>query len=149
MGTSRGTVCRAVWVASLVLSVIACAGQDPPPAEMFAVGLADFEVRTERPVVSPGRYVFQLSNAGPTVHELVVARVPEPGAPLPFDATGLLVDEESMDVVAADESVEFLAVDPLAVDLAPGEYVLFCNIEGHYRSGMFTRIAVRPTDGGR
>ncbi len=140
---------RAFWILTLVLSVVACAGQDAPTGEMFAVGLADFEVRAERPVVTPGRYVFQLSNAGPTVHELVVAKVPQPGDELPFDATGMLLDEDSMDVLAADESVEFLAVDPLAVDLDAGEYVLFCNIEGHYRSGMFTRIAVQPADGVR
>ena len=129
--------------------LVACAGQEPPAGRQLEVRLTDFEVRTGAPTVTPGLYVLQLHNAGPTVHELVVARMAQPGAAVSFDLTGLLVDEDAVDVVAADESIEFRAVDPLPLELAAGEYLLFCNIEGHYRSGMFTRLSVQPAAAGQ
>jgi uncharacterized cupredoxin-like copper-binding protein len=101
----------------------------------------DFKISAPK-VVSAGDYVFSVKNHGPDDHELIVAR--EGKSHLPFRTDGLTIDED-----AAESSIAG-ALEPgepgmrrLKVHLAPGHYVLFCNMSGHYLSGMDRDLEVR------
>ena len=98
-----------------------------------------------------GALAFEVTNKGPEdVHEFVVIRTDlDPGA-LPTDATGA-VDEGGAGIEVVDE-IEDIPVGQtkqLSLTLAPGKYVLICNIydetekEAHYKLGM--RIAFTAT----
>jgi uncharacterized cupredoxin-like copper-binding protein len=89
-----------------------------------------------------GDVTLRVDNRGPDQHELIVA--PLHGATLPLRGDGFTVDEEAL------EDVEAGALEPgkpdaerdLTVHLAPGRYVFFCNMAGHYLGGMHTIVTV-------
>jgi uncharacterized cupredoxin-like copper-binding protein len=89
-----------------------------------------------------GEVVLRVHNKGPDEHELIVAEVRNAG--LPFRPDGLTVDEEALQ---HSEPGSLIPGQPgstraLRVHLAPGRYVLFCNMAGHYLGGMHTDLVV-------
>jgi uncharacterized cupredoxin-like copper-binding protein len=85
---------------------------------------------------------FAVSNRGPDTHELLVVRTN--GSRLPLRADGLTVDEDAVKsaTVAVLEGHDAGTVKRLKMHLAPGRYVLFCNMAGHYLGGMHAELAV-------
>jgi uncharacterized cupredoxin-like copper-binding protein len=83
-----------------------------------------------------------VNNRGPIAHELVVAR--DRGPALPIRDDGITIDEDALgdDVVGVLEAAQ-PGVNDLDVDLAPGRYVLFCNMSGHYKGGMRTELVAQ------
>ena len=63
---------------------------------------------------------------------------------LPLRADGLTVNEEAIQTREAGtlEPGHAGAVRDLQLHLAPGRYVLFCNMEGHYMGGMHAELVV-------
>ena len=94
-------------------------------------------------MIRAGEVRLRLQNGGPDTHELIVARVGT--GPLPLRADGLTVDEDALEkrIVVTVEGVERGRTDAKRVDLAPGRYVLFCNMVGHYLAGMHETLVVR------
>ena len=92
--------------------------------------------------LTAGEYTLRVHNEGPTEHELIVARTG--GRALPLRADGLTVSEEALQSreAGALEPGRPGAVRDLKVHLAPGRYVLFCNMEGHYMAGMHAELVV-------
>ena len=76
------------------------------------------------------------------MHEMVVAPVTDPTKPLAY-----IDNEQRVDEDAVGDKGEVADLDPgkegkLTIDLAPGTYVLYCNIPGHYMSGMWKVLEV-------
>jgi uncharacterized cupredoxin-like copper-binding protein len=86
---------------------------------------------------------FAVSNRGPDTHELLVVRTN--GSRLPLRADGLTVDEDAVKsaTVATLDGRAAGTAEKLKVHLAPGRYVLFCNMAGHYLGGMHALLVVR------
>jgi uncharacterized cupredoxin-like copper-binding protein len=89
-----------------------------------------------------GDVVLRVHNKGPDEHELIVAQVGDPR--LPFRSDGFTIDEEALQ---HSEPGSLVPGQPgstrdLRVHLAPGRYVLFCNMAGHYLGGMHTELVV-------
>ena len=72
----------------------------------------------------------------------MVIRSELPADELPIAADGLSVDEDRVAPVGELTEVPTDASASLTVPLAPGRYVLFCNLEGHYLTGMHASIEV-------
>ena len=89
-----------------------------------------------------GLVSLRVRNEGPDQHELIVVRGTESRLPLRPD--GLTVDEEALEAVepGALEPGEPGTTRVLDVDLKPGHYVFFCNMEGHFMAGMHTDVVV-------
>jgi hypothetical protein len=89
-----------------------------------------------------GNYRLLVHNEGATDHELIIA--PSANGELPLRPDGLTVDEEALEreEPGSLEPGKPGAVRALDVHLAPGRYVLFCNMEGHYMAGMHTELVV-------
>lgn len=105
---------------------------------------ANMGIRISEAEVPAGHVTFKVTNDSKgLVHEMVVSPVREPGKPLPYDA--------SLDKVIEDEAGhlgEVAELDPgqkgaLTLDLKPGQYILYCNIPGHYMAGMWTVLTVK------
>jgi uncharacterized cupredoxin-like copper-binding protein len=115
-----------------------------PPAVMVHVTERDFHIGTSAQRVHAGAVDLSVHNQGPDDHELVV--VPEhPGTPLPMRADGVTLNEERLLPVTIQPHLEPGrpgSTRELRLHLTPGRYVLFCNMAGHYLSGMHTQLVV-------
>jgi uncharacterized cupredoxin-like copper-binding protein len=93
-----------------------------------------------------GTVRFRILNHGPTSHELIVVRTDRAPEELPLQRDGLTVNEDAPDIDLVDEAEGLLDIDDrqtLVLDLAAGNYVLYCNLEGHYLGGMNAALTVR------
>jgi uncharacterized cupredoxin-like copper-binding protein len=143
---------RWAWALALVLVALAIAvpltvarrPEPTPPGTPLNVLLKDFEVRQDAAVVPAGTVSLLIRNQGPTRHELIVVRTDHDPGKLPLQDDGLTVDEEGDDVKLVDD-VDGLDIDErqtLVLGLAPGNYVMYCNLEGHYLGGMYAALTV-------
>jgi uncharacterized cupredoxin-like copper-binding protein len=144
---------RWAWALGFVLAALAVAvpltvarRQEPTPSGTLQdVLLKDFEVQQEATAVRAGTVNFLIRNEGPTTHEVIVVRSDLAPDKLPLQDDGLTVDEEGRGIEFLEE-VEGLDIDDretLTLDLTPGRYVLYCNLEGHYLGGMYEALTVR------
>jgi uncharacterized cupredoxin-like copper-binding protein len=92
-----------------------------------------------------GKTVIEAPNEGSVEHELVVFKTNMDPAKLPTEASGG-VDEEKLDEVAEEAGevadVEAGETKSGSFELAPGKYVIFCNLPGHYAQGMYGTLTV-------
>jgi hypothetical protein len=143
---------RWAWALALVLAALALAvpltgarRQAPTPSGTpVNVLLQDFKVRMDAAVVPAGTVSFRLLGQGPTTHEFIVVRTDRSPDKLPLQPDGLTVNEEALGVELVDEA-DGLDIDDrqtLDLRLAPGHYVMYCNLEGHYLGGMYAALTV-------
>jgi uncharacterized cupredoxin-like copper-binding protein len=129
----------------MTFALSACAGGQPGEgAAATVVRITERDFRISAPQeMSSGNIVFRVKNRGPDAHELLVVRAED--GQLPLRADGLTVNEEAV------KHAEVGALEPgrpgglreLQAHLAPGRYVLFCNMSGHYLGGMRAVLVVR------
>jgi uncharacterized cupredoxin-like copper-binding protein len=132
------------------------AAQASPTGTLTGVNERDFQIATTTDHVTAGDVVLRIYNAGPDQHELIVAPVHHGRLPagsydrtygfggLPLRSDGFTVDEEAV------QNSEPGSINPqapggteyLRLHLAPGRYVLFCNMEGHFMAGMHKILVV-------
>jgi uncharacterized cupredoxin-like copper-binding protein len=119
------------------------AGSTGSVGQIVQVSERDFEIAASPKHVSAGSVTFQSDNHGPDEHELIVVRLH--GVPLQLRSDGMTVSEEALKgaIVGALEPGKPGSVRALKLRLAPGRYVLLCNMSGHYMGGMHTVVVVR------
>jgi uncharacterized cupredoxin-like copper-binding protein len=105
---------------------------------------ATMGVRAIPAAVKAGDIMFEVTNnSSETIHEMIVVPVHDIKSPLPYNDAENRVNED-----AAGHLGEVSELDPgkkgaLRLHLAPGKYVLFCNIPGHFANGMWTEVTVQ------
>lgn len=114
----------------------------PAPAGTVQVRERDFQIVLRHGQLSPGMVRFDVRNAGPDDHELILVRDRERTLPLRLD--GLTVNEEALQrvTIAALEPAGPGADRRLRLRLAKGRYEVFCNMAGHYMAGMHATFVV-------
>jgi uncharacterized cupredoxin-like copper-binding protein len=127
-------------VAALPLFV-ACTHEAPRGAGID-VTLKDFQITPSEQTVGAGDVVIRVHNDAPVTHEFVVVRTDLPAEELPIGRDGLSVNEEWLDGIDELDSVPEAQTQELQLDLPPGRYVFFCNLEGHYLGGMHAVLEV-------
>lgn len=95
----------------------------PAPTDAVALVVKDFTLDPIDVNVDTGPFALAVSNQGPTVHNVIIRD--DSGAALA--GTRDLRDGES---------------ETIAVDLAPGRYVLFCSLPGHESLGIVGTLIV-------
>lgn len=96
-------------------------------------------------IIPAGEVTFQVvNNSADIEHEMLVAALPDMSAGLPYVEDIARVDEE-IDGANLGEVPELKpgATGSLTIRLKPGTYALYCNISGHYASGMWTILTVQ------
>jgi uncharacterized cupredoxin-like copper-binding protein len=93
-----------------------------------------------------GSVTISAPNKGQIVHELVLAKTSADPSKLPTTSDGG-VDEAKLESLGEDAG-EIADVAPGdtkqgTFKLKPGEYVMFCNVPGHYAQGMYGTITVK------
>jgi uncharacterized cupredoxin-like copper-binding protein len=131
-------------LALAVLVTVARRHELAPRGTPVNVLLEDFQVRRDVAVVPAGTVRFRILNQGPTTHELNVIRTARAPDKLPLQPDGLTVNEDAPGLDHLDEAEGLDIGDrrTLVLHLAPGHYVLYCNMEGHYLGGMHAAFTV-------
>jgi uncharacterized cupredoxin-like copper-binding protein len=121
----------------------ASAASTSAAAVNVAVTERDFAISVPTSRVPAGQMNLTVTNAGPSPHELVLFKTPLAQDQLPV--VNGAVDEGSSQLTKVFDTGNNL--DPgttraFAVHLAPGKYVLVCNLPAHYLAGMHTALEV-------
>jgi uncharacterized cupredoxin-like copper-binding protein len=121
----------------------------PSAAPVTTVGVtqADFSLTPAQTSVPAGLVDFNVTDNGPTPHELLIFQTDLAPDKLPLGADGrvneagdgILKVFDSGDNVTVGTSKSFHAA------FAAGNYVLVCNLPGHYKAGMHTAFTVTGT----
>ena len=104
---------------------------------------ATMGMRLSPPSAPAGEVTFIVKNSSKdTIHEMIVMYRQDPTKLLPFIDNENRVDEDK-----AGDKGEVSELNPgqsgsLTVTLAPGKYVLVCNVPGHYGAGMWAEFEV-------
>jgi uncharacterized cupredoxin-like copper-binding protein len=136
----------ALLAAVAAAAVLAGCGRSNPASaqrgKVLAVTEHDFHIDAPSRLRA-GDYTFVVHNEGATDHELLIA--PTTNGSLGLRPDGLTVDEEAVEAREPGtlEPGAPGAVRDLTVHLAPGRYVFFCNMEGHYMAGMHAEVVVQ------
>jgi uncharacterized cupredoxin-like copper-binding protein len=93
--------------------------------------------------VPAGEVTFEASNdSKETVHEMLVIPVKD-GAWPPVKTAENEINEDTAGALGEVEETEPGKTGSLTLTLAPGKYLLACNIAGHYTNGMWAELTVK------
>jgi uncharacterized cupredoxin-like copper-binding protein len=113
----------------------------PAPGPLVVVE-HDFSLAINTGTVPAGSVAFDITNQGPSSHELLAFRTDLPEDQLPLGPDGRINEDALPKVVDTDTDLPPGTQRNLSEALAPGRYVLVCNLLGHYKLGMHTVITV-------
>ena len=132
------------------------------PSNLVSVTLSDssgeggpMTLTASPSVVPPGNVAFVVKNAGTIVHEAVVLKTNVPfdklpvtyggDPPVPVASGGNKVSEAANIGETGDPDLEAGATRSFVIkDMTPGNYVIVCNLAGHYAKGMRAPLTVAP-----
>jgi uncharacterized cupredoxin-like copper-binding protein len=125
--------------AALAFTIGSCGGDDGG----IGATEADYSITLDESTAPAGEVTFDVTNEAEQPHEFVVFKTDLAEDALPVDADGN-VDEEGDGVELVDELEDIAPGDnpSLTVTLDAANYVIICNIPGHYKQGMHTPFVV-------
>ena len=139
---------RPTLVAALIPFLLLGCTEKTPDGTPVGVTLRDFHITPTEQTVAAGDVVLQVHNDAPVTHEFVVVRTDLPADGLPIGPDGLSVNEEWLSAMGELDEVPATKSSSLALNLPPGRYVFFCNLEGHYLGGMHGSLEVTSDGSG-
>jgi uncharacterized cupredoxin-like copper-binding protein len=86
---------------------------------------------------------FVIKNVGRQPHEFVVLKTDQPLDKLPQKQGELDEEGAGLKNVAEEEDIKSGETKTLHANLTPGNYVLVCNLPGHFPAGMKTAFVVK------
>jgi uncharacterized cupredoxin-like copper-binding protein len=136
-----------------VLLCASCAASAASPAQSLRIKLQDsstdpaiahMRIVIDRDALKPGRVTFEAQNQSKTlVHEVLIARDVGAGK-LPFNSKADRVIESRVHRLGEISDLAPGKTGKLTLNLKPGSYLLFCNLPGHYKDGMVTKLTIAP-----
>jgi uncharacterized cupredoxin-like copper-binding protein len=112
------------------------------PANAVDVKYDGYTLQPSRTSMKAGDIVFDINNQnGQVQHQFLVVQSDLPAGQLTVGADGK-VDAASLKIVGQVTAVELGQSSTLTAQLAPGHYILMCNIVGHYQLGMHADFTV-------
>lgn len=137
------------WAGSVIDVSLWDKGGDAPMAKDLGykgtgdMSKATMGIDTTPKTIAAGHVTFEVvNNSKDTIHEMVVSPLKSDDEILPY-----IKDENRVDEEKAGHLGEVSELDPgqsgeLGIDLKAGKYILYCNIPGHFVSGMWTVLTV-------
>jgi len=151
LGATRGWIRAVLFAFAFVMVPVAvltgCSTHSSSAAtgSRINVTMHDFGITVSRRLVPAGKVVLHVTNNGPSTHEINVDLTQYGAGEFPLKRDGLTVNEDAKGLKRIDsiEQVNLHHTGDLTLDLKPGRYVLWCNLEGHYLGGMHQTFDVR------
>jgi uncharacterized cupredoxin-like copper-binding protein len=107
-----------------------------------SITLKDFSIVPSVASLPAGRVTFKASNQGPSEHEFVVLKTGLAPSALPLKAGAVSEDATGIKNVGELEGLGSGNTKSTTIKLAPGRYLLVCNLPGHFLAGMVTAFTV-------
>ena len=136
----------------LALSATSYAASTNSAPEVVSVKLQDatndpamvgMKLTADKASVKAGKVIFKVSNDSKSVvHEMIVVKLADAGADLPYDEKTSKVVEDKVDHLGEAADLKPGTVKSLALTLKPGDYVLMCNQPGHFHASMQATLTV-------
>jgi uncharacterized cupredoxin-like copper-binding protein len=113
-------------------------------ATTLHVTLTDqMELKLEASSVRAGRVVFDVkNNAQSQQHEVIIAKLKDRSQAVAVAPGNDRVDEKKLRTLGEVSDLDPGKAGKLSINLKPGEYLLFCNMKGHYQAGMLAHLTV-------
>jgi uncharacterized cupredoxin-like copper-binding protein len=125
-------------------------GADVPMPTNLGLGMggdmskATMGISTTPDSVRPGIVTFEVLNGSKdTIHEMIVAKLADAKQPLPYICNENRVDEDKEGDLGEVSELDAGKSGALRIEMAPGKYILYCNVPGHYTAGMWTTFTVK------
>jgi len=139
----------AVVLLGALLGELSGCGSGPGPVSngqhRVTVVAKDFKLEVSDAHWPAGVTSVRFDNLGPDTHELVMFLAPRnSAAAMPMRMDGDTVDEDSavLHKVIDETGTSPGGSQTVTVRLAPGHYVIICNMAGHYMAGMRQDVTV-------
>lgn len=101
-------------------------------------------IKVDMDTIPAGKVTFEATNSSKeTIHEMIVAPIAGMDATVPYDSNEERVKEEEAGSLGEVSELDPGKSGALTLDLKPGLYLLYCNIAGHFASGMWTTVEVK------
>jgi uncharacterized cupredoxin-like copper-binding protein len=102
-------------------------------------------IRADTTSAKVGPVTFNVTNwSRSVVHEMLVVAVDSADAPLPYDFAKQIIPEDQVKVLGETNELQPNASKSIMLTLAPGTYLLVCNVPGHFATGMVLPFTVGP-----
>jgi uncharacterized cupredoxin-like copper-binding protein len=119
----------------------------PSSAEQAYIPAALSEWHVAAPsTIKAGTVNLEAANFGTIQHELLVFKSDLSPSAYPVDKNGdIIEDDPSITLVSDGANLDPRTTQERTVDLTqPGTYLFVCNIQGHFKAGMFSVVTVTP-----
>jgi uncharacterized cupredoxin-like copper-binding protein len=101
------------------------------------------ELKLETSTVKAGRVVFDVKNdAQSQQHEVIIAKLRDRNQTISVPDGMDRVEEKKLRTLGEVSDLDPGKEGKLSISLKPGEYLLFCNMKGHYQAGMLAHLTV-------
>jgi uncharacterized cupredoxin-like copper-binding protein len=104
--------------------------------------IAHMRIVIDHAKVKPGRVTFRADNQSKALQHEVLIALDDGGAALPFDAAKDRVVERRTHPLGEIADLAPGKSGSVSLNLRPGTYMLFCNLPGHYKDGMYAKLVV-------
>lgn len=121
----------------------AAATSDSATAATISAVEKDGTITLDKSSASSGEVTFEIDNQGQLAHQFVIIKTELDHAALPQESGAVDEEADGLTVIKADDDIAPGAQATLSADLDAGNYVLICNVPGHYGLGMHTPFTVQ------
>lgn len=84
------------------------------------------------------------NNSEKTIHEMLVLPIRDTSTPLTYLKNDNRLDEDKIKSLGEVSELDPGKSGTLTLNLKPGNYLLACNVPGHYMAGMWAMLTVKP-----
>ncbi len=105
--------------------------------------LDEFSLKLRPAAVDAGQTTFEIRNTGSVEHDFLVLDTDLEPDDMPLEKGKVDTKARGIEELGHVHSVRSGQRTTEEVDLAAGRYLLICNVEGHFQSGMHTPFQVR------
>lgn len=140
------------WAQTTITVKLNDNGQTMDMSKMMGMGMAmkgDMKMAPMSIVISnkqaaAGKVTFNVTNVSKgVIHEMIVAPIKDENTALPYVDAENRVDEDKAADLGEVSELEPGKSGSLTLDMKPGQYILYCNVPGHYAMGMWTVLTVK------
>lgn len=115
------------------------------PAPGKDLSNASMGIAVSQETVKAGEITFEvLNSSADAIHEMIIARLKDLTQVFPYNNNESTVEEDRLETLGEVSELDPAGRGALRLDLKPGNYLLFCNIPGHFMAGMWTIFTVTP-----
>ena len=108
-----------------------------------AVTLDEFSVKAKPAAADAGETTFEVRNTGSVEHDFIVLDTDKDADDLPLKKGKVDTKASGIEEIGHVHTIGSGESTTEKVDLDPGTYLLICNVEGHFQSGMHTPFEVQ------